>query len=138
MRKNAKSDVKLATSASKSLEQTISSVLGAKFLSGLCQFSVDLKDVVADIVDEASNEGGDLNEKWSQWGIDGLVSKATSEKNAVARDLHFFSVNSRPVELPKVSRAISEAWRSFDSSGKRPACVLRFRLPNEMYDGKYF
>ena len=138
---NVKSDVKLATSASKSLEQTVSSVLGAKFLSGLCKFNLDLLDLVAGVMvnlDGTGNEDSGLNEKCNRWGIEGLVSKAPSERHANARDLHFFSVNGRPVELPKVSRALSDAWRSFDSSGKRPACMLRFQLPNEMYDGKSF
>eukprot|EP00978_Attheya_sp_CCMP212_P021348 scaffold62195_cov54-Attheya_sp.AAC.1 len=68
----------------------------------------------------------------SVWKIDGLVSLPGSS----SRDLQFFSVNGRPVELPKLSRALGEIWRTFGESNgkKRPACVLALTLPNHMYD----
>ena len=82
--------------------------------------------------------------------VEGLISKApkATSGQALARDLQFFSVNGRPVELPKISRLLGDVWRSFDtasaaaaaasggsaSSKKRPACILSFFLPNDMYD----
>jgi len=89
--------------------------------------------------------------------IEGLISKAPAATagQALARDLQFFSINGRPVELPKISRSLGDVWRSYDSDGgggggggaggkggagnsassrKRPACVLSLFLPNHMYD----
>ena len=58
-------------------------------------------------------------------------------KTCVARELQFFSINGRPVELPKFSRTLSNAWREFNSSiagTKRPACVIQLTLPTCTYD----
>ena len=75
------------------------------------------------------------------WRIEGLISKApgTESKGKAAREIQFYSINGRPVDLPKISRVIAEAWRQFetasgDSSKKRPACVLGIYLPNCMFD----
>eukprot|EP00550_Attheya_septentrionalis_P011813 CAMPEP_0198304578 /NCGR_PEP_ID=MMETSP1449-20131203/57472_1 /TAXON_ID=420275 /ORGANISM="Attheya septentrionalis, Strain CCMP2084" /LENGTH=1167 /DNA_ID=CAMNT_0044007103 /DNA_START=237 /DNA_END=3740 /DNA_ORIENTATION=+ len=123
----SRSEVKLATSASsKNIEQTVSSVLGSKFLAGLTRLHVDLTPFMEDDNTTAGESG------ISVWKIDGLVSLPGSS----SRDLQFFSVNGRPVELPKLSRALGEIWRTFGESNgkKRPACVLALTLPNHMYD----
>ena len=51
-----------------------------------------------------------------------------------ARDLQFFSVNGRPVDIPNFTRAIGDAWRNFDHLGKKPAVALDVKLPNSMFD----
>ena len=123
-------EIKLSTTnTSTKVEQTVSSILGSRFLSGMTRISIDLTDAL------------DRNNKWSQdtsqWKVEGLVSKApslTARDGSVARESQFFSINGRPVELPKVSRTIGDAWRAFEGTKKRPACVLCFTLPNNEYD----
>lgn len=129
-----KSDVRLATSeSSNTLEQRTASVLGTKFLSGLTRIEINLHSAVDSSGDE------------TRWKMEGLVSHSpTSPHSAAARDLQFFSINGRPVDLPTVSRVLGDVWRLFDpttmgngsgSGGRRrPACVLAFTLPNNMYD----
>ena len=119
-------EIKLSTTnASTKVEQTISSILGSRFLSGMTRVSIDLTGAI---------ENNDSN---AQWKVEGLVSKApsmTARDGSFARESQFFSINGRPVEMPKVSRAIGDAWRAFEGNKKRPACVLCFSLPNNEYD----
>ncbi|EED87617.1 hypothetical protein THAPSDRAFT_264783, partial [Thalassiosira pseudonana CCMP1335] len=112
-----KSDVRLATSeSSNTLEQRTASVLGTKFLSGLTRIEINLHSA-------------------TRWKMEGLVSHApTSPHSATARDLQFFSINGRPVDLPTVSRVLGDVWRLGSGGRRRPACVLAFTLPNNMYD----
>lgn len=110
-------NLRLATSASStSIEETVSSVHGSRFLSGLCRITVDLSTAVNQFAK-----------------IEGLVSKAGPSKGG-AYEWQYFSINGRPVELPKVSRMLGETWRSIEGSKKRPACVLCFTLPKTMFD----
>ena len=121
--KGDREDVKMRTSSSTDrVEQTVSSVLGSKFLSGMCRIQIDLTKAV---------------NKNQLASVTGLISKAPSITNnqAMARELQFFSINNRPVELPKVSRQLNELWRNLDSGQrKRPACVLQFSLPRSAFD----
>lgn len=119
---NGREELRLSTMQGTSkLEETISSVLGSTFLSGMSRISINLP------VDDTDT-----------WGVEGLISKAphlTARDGSVARNAQFFSLNGRPVDLPKVSRTISDAWRTLQvSNKKKPACVLHFRLPKKSCD----
>ena len=110
------------SSSTNRVEQTVSSVLGSKFLAGMCRIQIDLTMAV---------------NKNQHASVTGLISKAPSSTNnqAMARELQLFSINNRPVELPKVSRHLNELWRNLDSGQKkRPACVLQFSLPRSAFD----
>ena len=123
------------TNASTKVEQTVSSILGTRFASGMTRVSIDLEPALYEnnnSIDTTTQQDGNV-----QWNVEGLVSKApslTARDGSVARESQFFSINGRPVELPKISRAISDAWRAFEGTKKRPACVLCFTLPNNEYD----
>lgn len=128
-----KTEVKMSTSNNtKCIKETVSQVFGSKFLSGLCAIQVDLSSVVGAHSEKDSN----------MWCIEGLVSRApTSDtRGNAARDIQFFSINGRPVELPKISKVIAEAWRNFEtvtgdaSSKKRPACFLAIYIPSSLFD----
>lgn len=147
-----KSRSSLTTSASSdSLEARTASVLGTKFLAGLTRIEIDLSDAASssakaapatdageDAGEEDARRGGAEGGGRSAWTVRGLVSHApASARPASARDLQFFSVNGRPVDLPSVSRALTDAWRHFDPATegrRRPACVLAFALPNDAFD----
>ena len=169
-----KSVVRLSTSASnKTMDARVASVLGTKFLAGLTRIELDLKSVVVvnnngdssgvKVANNERDENDDNNSSSSsssssdsrnnsdeKWQMTGLISHSpTSPNPGNARDMQFFSINGRPVDLPSVSRVIGDVWRTFDpsiemggggnnsssgSSRKRPACVLAFSLPASMYD----
>jgi len=120
----------------KSIKETISAVLGSKFLSGLCTLRVDLSS----IVEKALGNNANLMSVKNLWRIEGLVSNAPNgcHGDKVAREIHFFSINGRPVELPILTKIVSEVWRNFEAGGegsrKRPACILGLYLPNSMFD----
>lgn len=118
--KSHKEETKLRTSnTSTTVEQTISSILGSKFLSGMTRIKIDLSSVLPDA------------------SVQGLVSKApalVARDGSVARESQFFSINGRPVELPKISRVLGEAWRTVEGAKRRPACVLCLELPHSEYD----
>jgi DNA mismatch repair protein PMS2 len=75
--------------------------------------------------------------------IEGFVSRATAGSGRASGDRQFFYVNGRPVELPKMARALNEAYRSLSSPAaatSKPVAVLDFRfvcpfslLPCEKY-----
>lgn len=124
------------TEKSKSIKETISSVFGSPFLSGLCVIRVDLSSIVEKALHGKTEESIIQNNK-QLCRIEGMVSNAPNNQRAVAREIQFYSVNGRPVDLPKVSKVLAEAWRNFESvdgSKKRPACILGFYLPNSMFD----
>ncbi len=155
---SCKTEVKMRTSEkSKGFQDTISAVFGYSFLSGLCNFKLDLEEIVdkeyerrkmicSRSINGIGNGHGngkkDGTKKKSIWRIEGMVARApgveTKGGKNIAREIQFFSVNGRPVELPRASRIISDVWRNFESSGeasrKRPACILGVYIPNSMYD----
>ena len=179
-----KTDIKLATSIkSHKFEDTVSSVMGSKFLAGLCRFSLDLTNIITLNGHEenteskmiGSGETAVINSKNTQdddsadskneilpnkkenllpsshtqsYKIEGMISKSpfnieisSSSSNSktrshgVARELQFFSLNKRLVDLPNIARVLADAWREFETNqSKRPACVLALNLPNSMID----
>lgn len=136
----AKTTTCLQTSQnSKSINETVSQIFGSKFLAGLCPVQVNLAETIISSSELKIVKQAGVDKK--MWRIEGLISVAPSSETAgkTARDIQFFSINGRPVELPKLSKVIGEVWRNFESvssgnSKKRPACVLALYLPNCMYD----
>lgn len=127
---NCRESTLLATSFnSTSIEETISSVLGSKFLLSLCSVCLDL--ALAWATNEESNTNDD--KKKPKWKVEGLISKALHTRDRGAKDAQFFSINGRPVDIPKVSKLLNEVWRTFGGQ-KRPSCVLQFTLPNNAFD----
>jgi DNA mismatch repair ATPase MutL len=113
----------LATTAnSQKLDQTISSVLGSKLLASVAPISIDLTSAM----DESSRKG--------EWKLEGFISKADQSNHGnVKAGQQFFSINGRPVELPKVARTIGDVWRATGAK-KKFSCVLTLTLPNQEYD----
>ncbi len=154
----AKTSVLMSTTdKSKSIKATISSVFGSSFLSGLTNFRVDLSTIVEKSLgankqratknshesDVHSSDEQTLEQTLEQtknlWRIEGMVSNApnSNSRSSVATEIQFFSINGRPVDLPKLTRVIADVWRNFESvelSKKRAACIIGLYLPNSMFD----
>ena len=158
---------------------TVSSVLGSRFLGGMCEVNVDLGPIFETNTEPpASSSPPSSSFSTSPWKVEGLVSMAPNatlisntysrssdsknrRKNAtssasVARDVQFFSINGRPVEMPCLSRTVLEVWRIFDTDAvadnsatsskvststpskssrkKKPACIINLALPGGAYD----
>ncbi|MCO5610850.1 hypothetical protein L7F22_065092 [Adiantum nelumboides] len=65
--------------------------------------------------------------------IEGFVSKPGSGSGRPSGDRQFLYINSRPVEIPKVSKMLNELYRSFNYQ-QFPMAVLNFFLPAATYD----
>lgn len=119
---------------STSIQETVSSVFGPNFLSNTCPISIDLTTIVGTI-DKTAKPTVETRESNHPilWKMEGLICKAQSLKQRGERNRQIFSINGRPVDLPKISRIINDVWRSFGGN-KRPCCVFQFTLPNHAYD----
>lgn len=126
---------------STTLRDTVSSVLGTKFLACMSSIAVDLAQAVsdssagagADASDQGSGSADKPNRAASdgQWKIQGLISAAGASRDKAKGQ--YFAINRRPVDLPKVARLLNESYRAFGGD-RPPACVLEFTLPGAAYD----
>lgn len=108
---------------SKNLAQNISAIMGAKFFVSLAPIECSLNDVV-DSNATAPHE----------WHLDGFVSAAGPQASPVTRSVQYFSINGRPVLLPKIGRLLNDLWQNSFGQPKKPSCILRFKLPPEEFD----
>jgi DNA mismatch repair protein PMS2 len=120
------------TMNSTSIQETISSVLGSKFLVALGPICLDLASVFEAFGGE-NDESNEAHEGPQKWKVEGLIAKALHTRDRGVKDAQFFSINGRPVDIPKVSKRLNEVWRTFGGQ-KRPSCVLQFTLPNDAFD----
>jgi DNA mismatch repair protein PMS2 len=121
---SGREDVSLATSStSTKIEETVSAVMGHKFLSTLTPINVDLGKILNEKNDEDNVFG---------WGIKGLLSK-NPQASSSGRTINCYSINGRVVELPKVTAILRKIWSGFGGK-KKPSCVLSFTLPNDKFD----
>jgi DNA mismatch repair protein PMS2 len=65
--------------------------------------------------------------------VTGFVSSPSPGSGRSSGDRQFLYVNGRPVDLPRVVKALNEVYRSFNSA-QLPAAVLDVRLPTDAYD----
>lgn len=119
-------DVALATSSSSNkLEETVSSVLGHKFLGTLARVELSLDTIL-------KKQSTDDDEVCYNFGIKGLISK-TPQGKSPGRTVDYYSINGRVVELPKVTNILRKVWNGFGGK-KKPSCLLCFTLPNDAFD----
>jgi DNA mismatch repair ATPase MutL len=135
------------TSNNKNLRETVSCILGSKFLMNMSNVDIDLSSLVMDRTlskttsnsensnhDNQTNDRTDENcdddnlhiettsktnacKKKHKYRLYGLISKAGTMHHRGIRQGQFFCINRRPVDLPKVSRLINDTWRSLSASG---------------------
>jgi DNA mismatch repair ATPase MutL len=122
---SGREDVALATSASSAkLEETVSSVLGHKFLGSLAPLELDLEELL----------NHPTEENLYNWGITGLISKTPQGVTAApSRAVNYYCINGRVVELPKLTSLLRKVWNGFGGR-KKPSCILCFTLPNDAFD----
>lgn len=112
------STIVATTLTARTLSDTVSAVLGSKFLSSMCDFGVDLSAVLG----ESSC-------------LSGLLAKAHTAPERGQRDRQIFCLNGRPVELPGLARALNAAWKILGGNRRpKPSCVLRLDVPSGRYD----
>lgn len=112
----------MATSSSSTkLEETVSAVIGPKFLKTLSPLELNLKQ----IFDHQDSE-------YINWGITGMISKNPKDKPQ-QRTINIYSINGRVVDIPKLTNLLRKIWKGFGGT-KKPSCILSFTLPNDKFD----
>jgi DNA mismatch repair protein PMS2 len=121
MSSSGREDVALATSAtSTKLEDTVSSILGHKFLGTLSPVDISLEQLLKQ------------GENVYNWAITGLVSK-NPKGDVPNRTVGYYSINGRVVDIPKITAVLRRVWHGFGGK-KKPSCILSFTLPNDSFD----
>jgi DNA mismatch repair protein PMS2 len=148
------------TKNNRTITETVSSILGPKFLQSTSTISIDLTDIVSISKDpgtssSTSNPGNVTRKRKVKYQLHGLISNAANVSSRTSsismkgvRHAQFFAINRRPVDLPKIVRLINETWRSLVGSfangnnsattsttiSQSPSFVLQFTIPNNSYD----
>lgn len=112
-----KRNVLVNTPGRSTVDKVIASLYGHKQLPQLLPLAPTAAQVASD---------GKLS-------MTGYVSKATPEASRGSSDRQFFSINGRPCDYPKVTKAVNEVFRQF-ITGKCPFFVLDVILPREVVD----
>ncbi|KAG6495274.1 hypothetical protein ZIOFF_043068 [Zingiber officinale] len=109
--KNTKSVV-LKTSGSSSLKDNIINVFGLNTFQSLDSLNFSLSE---------------------DCKVEGFLSKPQNGSGRTTAYKHYFFVNGRPVDMPKVSKLVNELFRS-SSSKQFPIVILNFTIPATSYD----
>ena len=118
---SGREDTALATSANSStIEETVSSVLGHKFLVSLCDVRISLDDLLK------------REENVYNWEISGLITKNPRDEPE-KRNVNYYCINGRVVDLPKITSLLKKLWGGFGGK-KKPSCILNLTLPNDAFD----
>ncbi|KAL6769122.1 MLH2 [Auxenochlorella protothecoides x Auxenochlorella symbiontica] len=127
----------VATQGSTDAWSDVIAVFGPKAAAGLQTFSADLSEGVcgggADA--EGGREGG-TEQTDPSFRVTGYVSRP-GMGGRMQGERQFFSLNGRPVDLPRFAKALNEAFRSLSSQASadaRPSAVLDLVLPTDAYD----
>lgn len=91
---------------------------------------------------DVSGEDADATEggaEFEGYSVSGYVSKSNHAGcgggGRLSGSWQFFYLNGRPVDMPRVARAVNESYRRFAlSSHASPTFVLSFSVPNGMFD----
>lgn len=118
---SGREDVAMTTSStSTKLEDTVSSVLGHKFLGTLSPFDLPFDELLK------------RDDNIYNWGVKGLVS-TNPKGDTPNRAVSYYSINGRVVDIPKITSVLRRVWNGFGGR-KKPSCILSFTLPNDSFD----
>ncbi|KAI7865719.1 hypothetical protein BDF14DRAFT_1883304 [Spinellus fusiger] len=104
------------------LKENIVNVFGAKTLSQVISFEVDVSSVF-DTTEEESTKPCIL----------GLISKLELGSGRSSGDRQYFFINGRPCVLPKIAKAFNDVYRSVVPT-QYPLVVADLQLPLDSYD----
>ncbi|KAG0218911.1 hypothetical protein B0O80DRAFT_504572 [Mortierella sp. GBAus27b] len=143
-------NTQISTIGNGSIRQNIINVFGPKDAANLVELNLIIRkddsgldasdddDRQSDKDDDKSDEdvegGGDSHRK--QNGVvtlTGYISSPAFGKGRSAPDRQYIYINGRPCNLPSVTRAINEVYRSFNTN-QSPFLVANLILPTSYYD----
>lgn len=104
----------LSTQQSNKLEDNLCSLFGSKFISSLQPFSVNINSSPPS-------------------SVKGFVSKIGLGVGRNDNDRQFIFLNGRPVDMPRLVKALNETWRKYEMKQK-PAFVLDITVDRATVD----
>ncbi|CAO3632457.1 unnamed protein product [Cunninghamella echinulata] len=110
----------IATNGNANLRDNITNVFGAKMVTQIMPFEIEIK------------EKTDLDTE-SHGKIIGFISKPQFGVGRRSTDRQYFFINGRPCQLPKISKAFNELYRNFISN-QYPCVIANFIIPTDSYD----
>ena len=124
------------TAASKTLAETVSSVLGPKVVASLCPVELDLTTAF----DTSGTAAGQQDQVFR---VEGLISHASPSKKCTGvKERQLYAIQRRPVDMPKLSKRLNHLWKSMMGGAAtgsashiaKPFLILHFTLPASAYD----
>ncbi|KAI9303200.1 hypothetical protein BJ944DRAFT_268794 [Cunninghamella echinulata] len=110
----------IATNGNANLRDNITNVFGAKMVTQIMPFEIEIKEKT-DLDTECHGK------------IVGFISKPQFGVGRRSADRQYFFINGRPCQLPKISKAFNELYRNFISN-QYPCVIANFIIPTDSYD----
>ncbi|KAI9485895.1 MAG: hypothetical protein EXX96DRAFT_471853 [Benjaminiella poitrasii] len=106
----------MSTTKNKDVSANISNIFGAKLVSQIIPFKVDLESVLG-------KEGS----------LEGYISKPEWGLGRGSSDRQYFYVNGRPCILSKMAKTLNEIYRIYISN-QYPVVIANLKIPTDAYD----
>ncbi|GBC00731.1 hypothetical protein RclHR1_03960005 [Rhizophagus clarus] len=126
---NTKTKV-LTTSGNNDVRDNIANIFGAKTLTQIIPLNINVN--VKREMGLQKNECDDESEGYTTH-ITGYISKPMKGYGRGSNDRQYYFINGRPCNLPKITKAINELYKSFNTY-QYPFVVIDFRLTKSSYD----
>ncbi|KAI7871096.1 histidine kinase-like ATPase [Spinellus fusiger] len=124
----------ISTHGNKTVKENIVNVFGAKTLSQVISFEVDVSSVFDTTEEESTKRMGGFNSYIVYRPcILGLISKLELGSGRSSGDRQYFFINGRPCVLPKIAKAFNDVYRSVVPT-QYPLVVADLQLPLDSYD----
>jgi DNA mismatch repair ATPase MutL len=130
---NGSRQMVFSTNLTTKLEENVSALFGSKFLSTLVPISLEFDSSKASLGSQSPNEeekeatSVSQPEDLVQAKVSGLVSKVGLGVGRNDNDRQFIFCNNRPVDIPKLTKALNEVWRKYEMKQK-PAFIISIHI----------
>ncbi|KAF2160864.1 hypothetical protein M409DRAFT_70170 [Zasmidium cellare ATCC 36951] len=127
--------VAFSTQSNTATKENITNVFGAKTLLALTKLDLRLEMIssVGPSTQSARNWSTQATNRSLEVQVQGHISKPIFGEGRQAPDRQMFFVNSRPCQLPQVSKAINEVYKQFNVS-QTPFIFANFVMDTSAYD----
>ncbi|KAG0363741.1 Mismatch repair endonuclease pms2 [Podila minutissima] len=131
----------VATSGNSNVRQNIINVFGAKSMTDIIDFHLELVKGDPTKVKQSTNRGngdedqdrGEDEEESGNITLTGHISSPSFGKGRSSADRQYLFINGRPCTLPKITRVVNEVYHSFNTN-QSPFLIANLVMPTSFYD----